>query len=255
MILTDTHTHLFLKEFDEDRTEVFKRARDSGISRFFLPNIDSGTINKLNAVSEEFNDCCYPLMGLHPGSVKADYETQLIAVRTALEKTNYYAVGEIGLDLYWDKTFFEQQKDAFRKQVVWSIELDLPVVIHSRDSFNEIVEILEEKELEKARGIFHCFTGTAEDAQKVVGLGFYMGIGGVVTFKNAGLDKTLEQLSLDNIVLETDSPYLAPVPNRGKRNESGYMLQVAEKVAEVKSISVDEVAEITTENSKKVFSV
>lgn len=256
MILTDTHTHLYSEQFKEDIDEVVQKAINLGISRFFLPNIDSGYTAALLALAKKYPDNMFPMMGLHPCSVKADYQQELTHVEKMLSEHQVVAIGEIGIDLYWDKTFFKEQQVAFRHQIRLAKANNLPFVIHCRDAFDEIFEILDEENDENMRGIFHCFTGTLEQAEKIIAYGgFKLGIGGVVTFKNAGLDKVVEQINLEHLVLETDAPYLAPVPYRGKRNESAYIIEIATKVANLKQVSLEEVAKITTSNSKTVFGV
>ncbi len=256
MILTDTHTHLYSEQFKEDIDEVVQKAIKLGISRFFLPNIDSSYTNTLLALAKKYPDNMFPMMGLHPCSVKADYQQELEQVEKMLSEHQVVAIGEIGIDLYWDKTFFKEQQTAFRHQIRLAKANNLPFVIHCRDAFDEIFEILDEENDENMRGIFHCFTGNLEQAQKIINYGgFKLGIGGVVTFKNAGLDKVVEQINLEHLVLETDAPYLAPVPYRGKRNESAYIIEIATKVANLKQVSLEEVAKITTANSKTVFGV
>lgn len=252
-MLIDTHTHLYLSQFDEDRAEVIARAKAKGVGRFYLPNIDSSSIDGMLALETAYPEACFPMMGLHPCSVKDDFEKELQLVEEWLGKRAFCAIGEIGIDLYWDKTTLEKQRIAFRRQTSWAKDLGLPIVIHSRESIDLIIEILEEEKEERLRGIFHCFTGNLEQAGKIIDLGFYLGIGGVVTFKNGGLDKTVEKLSLERLVLETDSPYLAPAPFRGKRNESYHVYTVAAKLAELKGVEIEEVAKITTANSEKIF--
>lgn len=255
-MFTDTHAHLYSEEFDADREAMINRAVEKNVHRFFLPNIDSESIPLLMKMAMEYPGKCFPMMGLHPTSVKENYKEELRIVKEWLDKEKFFAIGEIGIDLYWDKTFLAQQQEAFRLQIQWAKEKKLPVVIHARDSLNEIFEILDELNDENLFGIFHCFSGNYDQAQKVISYGgFKLGIGGVVTFKNGGIDKFLSQIPIDNIVLETDSPYLAPVPFRGKRNESSYITIIAEKVAELYGITVKEVENITTENSKEVFSI
>ena len=256
MILTDTHTHLYSEQFKEDIDEVVQKAINLGISRFFLPNIDSGYTAALLALAKKYPDNMFPMMGLHPCSVKADYQQELTHVEKMLSEHQVVAIGEIGIDLYWDKTFFKEQQVAFRHQIRLAKANNLPFVIHCRDAFDEIFEILDEENDENMRGIFHCFTGTLEQAEKIIAYGgFKLGIGGVVTFKNAGLDQVVEQINLEHLVLETDAPNLAPVPYRGKRNESAYIIEIATKVANLKQVSLEEVAKITTSNSKTVFGV
>jgi len=253
MVLTDTHTHLYYETDAEKRGELIKRCLEKGVTRLFLPNVDVESVPLLTELVKNYPGYCFPMMGLHPGSVKDDYQQQLDFIRKTIEQYKIYAIGEIGIDLYWDKSTLKQQQVAFKKQIGWAKELKLPIVIHCREAFNEVYEILIQEKDSDLRGIFHCFTGTLEQAEKVIDLGFYLGIGGVVTYKNSGLDKVVAQLDLKHIVLETDSPYLTPVPFRGKPNESSYITYIAEKVASLHSISVEEAAKITTENSKKIF--
>lgn len=254
MILTDTHTHLYSKEFDTDRAELIEKAINSGVTRFFLPNVDSESIPGMFQVEKLFPEHCFPMMGLHPCSVNQMYQQELRVVEYWLGKRKFAAIGEIGIDLYWDKTFFEQQQDAFRAQIGLAKKFSLPYVIHSRSAFDETMQIVNEFKNDTIKAIFHCFSGTVEQAEQVIAAGnFKLGIGGVVTFKNSGLDKVVEAIGLEHLVLETDAPYLAPMPHRGKRNEPDYILKVAEKIAEIKKISVEEVAAITTQNSVDVF--
>jgi len=249
----DTHAHLYAKQFDKDRDEMLQRAMDSGVKRFYLPNIDRASIDGMLELEAAYPEHCFAMMGLHPCSVKEDYEDELAVVKSWLDKRPFCAVGEIGLDLYWDKTFFEQQKTAFRQQIHWAIELDRPIVIHARDSLEEILEIVTEERHEKLRGIFHCFGGTVDQANRIQELGFLMGIGGVVTYKKAKLDELLPHIPLEKLVLETDAPYLAPVPYRGKRNESGYIPDIGARVAQYKDISIEEVCRATTQNALQLF--
>ncbi len=253
MLLVDTHAHLYLPQFDEDQDDMMQRAFDKGIKQIFLPNIDSSSIEAMLAFEAKYPDHCYAMMGLHPCSVKENYKEELAIVKEWLDRRSFCAVGEIGMDLYWDKTFIEEQKEAFKIQIAWAKEKNIPFVIHSREATEEILTILETINDPELRGIFHCFGGTVEQAERIIALGFYLGIGGVLTFKKAGLDKVLESVSLEHIVLETDSPYLAPTPFRGKRNESAYMHHVATKLASVKMKSIAEVAEITSRNAFEVF--
>lgn len=260
MILTDTHAHLYSEEFDADGDVMMQRALQDGVKRFFLPNIDSTSIEKMLAFKKLFPENCFPMMGLHPCSVKENYKDELSLVEQWLAKEKFCAVGEIGIDLYWDKTFFEQQKDAFTIQAKWACERNLPLVIHTRNSFQQVYDLLLEIKSKIAnpdslRGIFHCFSSTSEDAKKVIELGFYLGIGGVVTFKNSGLNKIVSSVDLKHIVLETDAPYLAPVPHRGKRNEPSYLPLVARKIAALHNTTLEEVAKITTENSRHIFGI
>jgi TatD DNase family protein len=256
MILTDTHTHLYSKEFDADRTALIEKAISIGVKRFFLPNVDTESIPGLFQVEKQFPENCFPMMGLHPCSVNQTYQQELRVVEYWLNKRKFFAIGEIGIDLYWDKTFFEQQQDAFRTQINLAKKYNLPYVIHSRSSFNETMEIVNEFKNDNLKAIFHCFSGNVEQAEQVVSLGnFKLGIGGVVTFKNSGLDKVVEAIDLKHLVLETDAPYLAPMPYRGKRNDPNYLVFIAQKIAEIKNISLEEVAAITTQNSVEVFGV
>lgn len=249
----DTHTHLYAEEFNADRPQVIKKAISAGVKKMYLPNIDSSSIEGMLALEKEYPENCFPMMGLHPCSVNESVEQELKVVEEWLQKRKFCAVGEIGLDLYWDKTFFEQQKMAFKKQIDWALQYDLPIVIHCRDAFNEIFDLLASYQ-KLPLGIFHCFSGNLEQANKIISTTqFKLGIGGVVTFKNSGLDKVVEQIDMQHLVLETDSPYLAPAPFRGKRNESGYLMMVAEKVAAIKNLSIAEVAEITTKNAMEIF--
>ena len=253
MRLIDTHTHLYAKQFDSDRDVMIQRAADAGVEQFFLPNIDSSSIPGMLALEEKYPERCFAMMGLHPCSVKENVEEELKVVESWLQKRPFCAVGEIGIDLYWDKTFFEQQKEAFLRQIRWAKSMDLPIVIHAREATDLIIGLLEQEKDERLRGIFHCFTGTAAQAEAIIGLGFLLGIGGVVTFKNAGLDKVVAGIDLQHLVLETDAPYLAPAPKRGKRNESAYVRLVAEKIAAVQQRPFAEVAAQTTANALALF--
>lgn len=256
MQLVDTHTHLYAEEFDADRPEMMQRAFKNGVTKILLPNIDSTSLQGLKDLCADYPDNCFPMMGLHPCSVKEDFETELALVEKELFSNNkYYGVGEMGLDLYWDKTFYPQQKTAFIQQVKWSIELNLPLSIHTREATDEAIELLSMPELKGARGVFHCFGGTSQQAEQIIGLGFHLGIGGVLTFKNSNLGEVLASIDLKHIVFETDSPYLAPMPFRGKRNESAYILNIAQKLAELKDISQEEMAAITTANVAAIFNV
>jgi TatD DNase family protein len=255
MVLTDTHTHLYYETIDTKRQALMQRCFDNNVTRLFLPNVDAASMPLISGLLEAYPDNCFAMLGLHPCSVKEDWEHQLALMQPELHKHPIYAIGEIGIDLYWDKTFLAEQTHAFKLQIKWAKQLRLPIVIHCRDAFNEVYEVLLQEQGPDLRGIFHCFSGTLEQAQKVIDLGFYLGIGGVVTYKNAGLDQILPQINLKHIVLETDSPYLTPVPYRGKPNESSYLTYIAQKVAELHQITVEEVANITTENSKRIFGV
>lgn len=254
MIFTDTHTHLYSEQFDEDRTAMIQKAISAGVERIFLPNIDSSSIVGMLALQQQFPTNCFAMMGLHPTSVKENYLEELQIIEQHLNQQKFCAIGEIGIDLYWDKTFLPQQQDAFRTQINWAKERNLPFVIHCRDSFNEIFEILDELNDEKMRGIFHCFTGDLSQANKVIAYGgFKLGIGGVVTFKNSGLEEVFKHIDIKHLVLETDSPYLAPVPYRGKRNETSYIVNIAEKLSDIYQLPIEDVAKITTQNSIEVF--
>lgn len=255
MIITDTHTHLYSDAFDDDRNKVIQDAIDHNIKRFFIPAIDSETTQSMYDLEKAFPENVFLMMGLHPTHVKENFEAELKHVQEELDRRKFYAVGEIGIDLYWDKSTLEIQKQAFKRQIQFAKDRDLPIVIHCRESFDEIFEVLESEMDEKLFGIFHCFTGNLEQAKKALSYNMKLGIGGVVTFKNGGIDKFINQIPLKNIVLETDSPYLAPKPYRGKRNDPVYILKVAEKLSELYDIPVEEVAEITTKNSKEIFGI
>ena len=255
MLLTDTHTHLYYETDAAKRAALMQRCADNHVDRLFLPNVDMESVAKVFGLTADYPANCYPMLGLHPCSVKEGWEDELNAIVNAKGDHKIYAVGEIGIDLYWDKTTLAAQVSAFKKQIAWAKELKLTIVIHCREAFDEVFEVLEEEKDDDLYGIFHCFTGTLEQAKKVIDLGFYLGIGGVLTYKNAGLDKILPEIDLRHIVLETDSPYLTPVPYRGKPNESSYLIYVAQKVAELHQISIEQVADITTQNSKLVFGV
>ena len=255
MIITDTHTHLYAEEFDADRDLLVEQAGVLGVQRFFMPNIDSTSIEPMLELEKRYPGKAFAMMGLHPCYVKENWKTELELVEKWLNSRKFVAVGEIGIDLYWDKTFLEEQKEAFRIQIRMANERKLPIVIHTRESFDVTYELLLETKKETPQGIFHCFSGSAEQAQKAIGLGFLLGIGGVVTFKNSGVDKAIENIPLEHIVLETDAPYLAPVPYRGKRNDPAYIVKVAEKLSEIYKCSVKEIAEITTKNSIRLFGV
>ena len=255
MLLTDTHTHLYYETDDIKRAELMHRCFDNSIHRLFLPNVDAASVPQVFDLAAAYPENCFPMLGLHPCSVKADWEQELSAISNSLGSHKIYAIGEIGIDLYWDKTFLDGQVKAFKKQIAWAKSLKLPIIIHCRDAFNEVYEVLQQEHDNDLRGIFHCFGGTLEQAEKVTELGFYLGIGGIVTYKNAGLDKILPEIDLKHIVLETDSPYLTPVPYRGKPNESSYLIYVAQKVAELYQKPIEAIAEITTENSRQVFGV
>ena len=254
-MLTDTHAHLYSDAFAEDRKEMMQRAFDAGIHRFFIPAIDSGYTDAMYALEKNYPSTVFLMMGLHPTSVKENFEEELAHVEEQFKRRSFYAVGEIGIDLYWDKSTLEIQKIAFKRQIQLAKKHKLPIVIHCRDAFDEIFEVLETEKDNDLFGIFHCFTGTFEQAQRAISFNMKLGIGGVVTFKNGKIDTFLSEIPLKHIVLETDSPYLAPAPFRGKRNESGYLALICKKLSEVYNISEAEIAKITTENSKKVFGI
>jgi TatD DNase family protein len=255
MTLTDTHTHLYSETFEKDRAEVIKTAMEKGIERFFIPAIDSTYTEAMFRLRNEYPQNIFLMMGLHPTHTKENYKEELRHVEEMLAEHKFYAVGEIGIDLYWDKTFFEQQRDAFRYQIGLAKKHKLPIVIHCRDAFDEIFEVLESEKDDDLFGIFHCFTGTFQQAQQALSFNMKLGIGGVVTFKNGKIDTFLDQIPPKHIVLETDSPYLAPVPYRGKRNESAYLIKVLQRLSEIYGISKEKIAEITTENSKEIFGI
>jgi len=254
-MITDTHTHLYSSQFKEDQKEMIQRAKDAGVSRFFIPAIDASYTESMLKLEENFPSDVYLMMGLHPTSVKENYLEELAHVKKWIEQRNFYAIGEIGIDLYWDKTFLKQQQEAFRTQIKWAKEKKLPIVIHCRDAFDAIFEILEEEKDAALRGIFHCFTGTKEQALQAISYNMKLGIGGVVTFKNGKIDAFLNEIDLKNIVLETDAPYLAPVPYRGKRNESAYITNVVDKLVDIYGLSFKDISEITTQNSKDIFGI
>ena len=255
MRLIDTHSHLFLEEFSEDLPQVIERARSAGITHIFMPNIDSTTIDSMLSVCNTYNDYCFPMIGLHPTSVNADYETELEIVARELKSFNkYIAIGEVGMDLYWDKTFLKEQQIVLDKQINWALEYDLPVVIHCRDAFGYIYNVLEPYKNTSLKGVFHSFTGTDDEAARILEFsGFLIGINGVVTFKKSRLPEVLTKIPLEKVVLETDSPYLTPVPNRGKRNESAYVKDTLMKVSDIYRMSPEAVGRVTSENALKVF--
>ena len=251
--LIDTHAHLYLPEFDADRDKIVETALQSGVKKILLPNIDSSSIEGMNMLAVKFPDVCYPMMGLHPTSVKDNYKDELTMIREELNKGKYYGIGETGIDLYWDKTYFKEQCSAFSEQVELALQYMLPLVIHARESFAEIIDILSGYRNKGLTGVFHAFTGNTEIAEKVVDLGLKLGIGGILTYKNSGLPDVVSFFDLQHFVLETDSPFLAPVPMRGKRNESSYLDYVAGFVAQIKNTSKATVAEITTKNALQLF--
>jgi len=250
MYLVDTHAHIYLPEFDDDRKEIINRALESDVQKILMPAIDSSTHKNMLQVEEDFNECM-SMMGLHPCSVKDNYEKELEVVREYLTKRNFIAIGEIGLDFYWDTSYTNQQYTAFHEQIMFALRYDLPIVIHSRNAIDACIEVVEQ--YTGLRGVFHCFSGNLDQAEKIIELGFMLGIGGVVSFKNAGLDKVIEGVGLKNVILETDAPYLAPVPFRGKRNEPSYTKLVAEKLCSITAQTINEIAELTTANANKLF--
>jgi TatD DNase family protein len=255
MRFIDTHTHIYLPEFDADRDEVVKRAVSSGVIKLLMPNIDIQSVEQMLAAEARYPGICYPMIGLHPTSVKEDYLSQLESLERLFESHKFIAVGEIGIDLYWDKTFLNEQLDAFRRQISFAIGKNLPVVIHSRDSFSEVFSVLEEFRGKNLKGVLHAFTGSIKDAERAAGMGLKLGIGGIVTFRNSGLDKVVEMAGPSNLILETDSPYLAPVPFRGKRNESSYICIINKKLAEIFGMSEEDVAAVTNATSAGLFNL
>ena len=255
MIITDTHTHLYSEAFDVDRKDMIQRALDAKVTRFFIPAIDSSHTEAMLQLESDYPDCMFLMMGLHPTSVKENYKDELQHVEDMLAKRQFYAVGEIGIDLYWDTSTLDIQKKAFKHQIQLAKRYKLPIAIHCREAFDEIFEVLETEKGDDLFGIFHCFTGTLEQAHKAISYNMKLGIGGVATFKNGKIDQFLNQIDLKHIVLETDSPYLAPKPYRGKRNESSYVTKVLGKLSEIYAISEEKIAEITTQNSKEIFSI
>ena len=255
MIITDTHTHLYSEQFNEDRNEMMQRALDKGVSRFFIPAIDSNYLEAMLDLEKAFPKNVFLMMGLHPTHVNENVKEELAFVKKWLDKRTFYAVGEIGIDLYWDKTFLIQQQQAFKTQIQWAKEKNLPIVIHCRDAFDEIFEILETEKDDKLYGIFHCFSGNIEQAKKAISYNMKLGIGGVVTFKNGKIDQFLAEIPIEHLVLETDAPYLAPTPYRGKRNESSYITEVLDRLADIYKLTPQEIAAITTQNSKEVFGI
>lgn len=251
MRLVETHAHIYLKEFDNDLSEIIDKAKEQGVERIYMPNVDHTTIDDMLEVANKYPDYCVPMMGLHPCSVAKNFEKDLYEVEDWLKRGEFAAVGEVGTDLYWDKTFWPEQQEAFKIQADWAKKYNLPLIIHCRETIDETIDLV--KETQNKNGIFHCFTGTLEQANEIINQGFKIGLGGVATFKNGGLTPVMEEIALENIVLETDSPYLAPVPYRGKRNEPSYLKLVADKISEVRNIDVKSIGEITTSNAYKLF--
>jgi TatD DNase family protein len=257
MNFIDTHTHLYAEAFDADRDEAIRKAIEKGVSRLLLPAIDKGYYESLMMVTNAYPGHCFPMIGLHPTSVKADYREELSFIEDILKKDRpgYYGIGEIGIDLYWDKTFQEEQKDAFSHQLDLAIKYGLPAAIHTRNSFDIAIDMIRQKNNPGLKGVFHCFGGSVEQAAAAIDLGFMLGIGGIITYRNSGLQNVVGQVALDHLVLETDAPYLPPVPYRGQRNESAYIPVIAEKIAEIKKVTVQQVAEITTRNAVTLFKI
>lgn len=254
-MLIDTHSHIYLEDYSDDVDQVIERAYQCNVRKIVLPNIDSSSLKSMLDLANAYPQICYPLIGLHPTSVSEDYEDELQLVEFWLKKKKFFGIGEIGIDLYWDKTFLEEQIVAFQRQLQLAKEYKLPVVIHVRDSFDQVYDVLHSELGDGLTGVFHCFSGNLEQAVKVIDAGFKIGVGGVVTFKNSGLPKILEQIDPKHLLIETDSPYLTPAPFRGKRNESSYLIYTAKKIADIYKTSVDEIARITTENAEKLFGI
>lgn len=253
--MIDTHTHLYSEEFDKDRAEMIARAKAAGVTRCFIPAIDSSYTERMFQLKNEYPDYVFLMNGLHPCNVKENYKEELTYVENLMPTHSFCAIGEIGIDLYWDKTFLKEQQEAFAWQIQLAKKHQLPIVIHCREAFEEVFEVLESEKGDDLFGIFHCFSGTEAQAHRAIGYGLHLGIGGVVTFKNGNIDKFLRNIDLQHIVLETDSPYLAPVPYRGKRNESAYIVQVTDKLSDIYELPVDEIKRITTENATKIFKI
>lgn len=253
MNLIDTHAHIYSAKFDSDRDQVIEEIKAAGISKVYMPNVDVDTIERMLDCESRYGDLCIPMMGLHPCDVKDDFEQQLQVMESWLNKRKFAAIGEIGTDLYWDKSTFGVQKEALQIQVGWAIERELPIVLHCRESIDQTIELIEKVHDGKLTGIFHCFTGTLDQAKRVVQMGFFLGIGGVVTYKNGGLDQVIPYIGLDKLVLETDAPYLAPVPHRGKRNTPAFLPAIAQKVGDLLEVSVEKVGEVTSQNALNIF--
>lgn len=249
----DTHAHVYAEDFQADRMEMLRKSQEAGVGKIYMPNVDHASIDRMMEIESRSNGQCIAAMGLHPCSVKKDFQRELYIVEEWLSKRKFAAVGEIGTDLYWDKTFWEQQKEAFTIQVNWAKQYQLPIIIHCRESIDQTIELVEQLKDDRLTGIFHCFSGNVDQAYRITRLGFMLGIGGVATFKNGGLDKVLPEIELEHLVLETDSPYLAPVPHRGKRNEPAYIPLIAHRVAEIMKVSIDQVQQATTKNAQKIF--
>tara|TARA_B100000508_G_C11465858_1_gene282502 strand:+ start:49647 stop:50423 length:777 start_codon:yes stop_codon:yes gene_type:complete len=256
MTYIDTHAHLYADKFVEDRDEMIQRAIDAGVKKLFLPNIDESSIEGMEALVDKYPGVCYSMMGIHPCDIEKDWEAQLERIKAKFDPQRHIAIGEIGIDLYWDKSLQKEQTEAFRAQINWAKEVGLPIVIHCRESFDEIFEVLDQENDDRLTGIFHCFTGTEEQAQKILNYGgFKLGIGGVVTFKNSGLDKSIENIGPENLVLETDAPYLTPHPHRGKRNESSYIPLIAMKLSSIYGMDEEKIGNITSKNALEIFKI
>jgi len=255
-MLIDTHTHLYLKQFDEDRNKIIKTCIDNNINKLLLPSIDCSTINLLLNLCEQYPDVCYPMLGLHPCSVNENFMQELETLKTLFDTNKFIAIGETGIDLHWDKSTLDKQIEAFKIQISWAKENNLALVIHARNAFDEIFKVLDKEYDDNLKGVFHCFSGSLDQTKRILDYGnFILGIGGVITFKNSGLDKVIENVAIENIILETDSPYLTPAPHRGKRNDSTYLSLIADKLADIYNISTKEVAQITSQNAKKLFKI
>jgi TatD DNase family protein len=255
-VYIDTHTHIYLKDFNEDRKEIIRECLDSGVNKLLLPNIDKNSIADVIKICEVYKNICYPMVGLHPCYIKDSYEEDLDYLKLIIKSINAIAIGEIGIDLFWDKSNLEIQRKAFIAQINWAKEFKLPIVIHARDSYHEIFEVLDHVNDENLKGVFHCFSSTLKDADQILNYGgFKLGIGGVVTFKNSGLDKVVKNIDIKNIVLETDSPYLTPTPFRGTRNKSSYIPIIANKLSDIYEISSEEIGNITSKNAKEIFNI
>lgn len=251
--MIDTHAHIYLEQFKEDINDVIERAQEAGLSKIYLPNIDHTSIDDMLELEAKYPELCLATMGLHPCSVNKDFEQELYQVENWLTKRKFVAIGEMGTDLYWDKSFVDQQVEAFNIQCDWAKQYQIPIIIHCRESIDMTIELVEKQKTDELTGVFHCFNGTVEQAEKIKALGFHIGLGGVSTFKNAGMDKVIPALDLAHVVLETDSPYLSPVPHRGKRNEPAFVKLVAQKVADLKEMPLSDLDEITTQNARKLF--
>lgn len=253
-MFTDSHTHLYLEAFKDDRDEIIQRSMEAGVGRMLLPNIDSSSMEAMLDLSARYPENCFPMMGLHPTSVKENFRDELARVEEQLEDDRWIAIGECGIDLYWDKTFIKEQEDAFRWQIRWAMDKDLPLVIHARDSFEEIFAVMDETAEANLKGVFHSFSGGQKELEKVLSYGFMVGINGIVTFKNSKLAEVVSAIPAEHLLLETDAPFLTPAPHRGKRNESSYLPFIAARVAEIHNLSIEEVARLTSDNASRLFS-